>query len=101
MKNLHISAIENDVTPPTIISYEMFDQIIEHFPLQEKAELGQTIHGHIITFFFNEGTFPLGSENNPRCLGLEDLTFLANLKIIRWVEASNGKLKIGFKNIAS
>ena len=91
----------NDVQDLTPHSVALLSIVAKHFDCDGSVFLYETIHGHIAFLNRREGTFFTKDAHLPMRLGLETANFIQTLKGFRWIEPSNGSVRIGFTNIGS
>lgn len=86
------------VTPLTESSVSLLEAIQERFNTKCYVVIHETLHGHMASFTRVENALVPGAESLPLRLDKTDFQFLANQPAIRWIEATCGKVAIGFNN---
>jgi len=99
VSTLEIINNDSDVAVLTTTSLKMVKKAFSYDErFSNKAELFETIHGHIIKFKCKEGSYFDWCEGMTRRLYKEDLEFFSSLVGFRWVEVTHDLISIGFTN---
>ncbi|WP_020211119.1 hypothetical protein [Gilvimarinus chinensis] len=86
---------DKDISPRGI---NLCAQVAAFYPVCERVDIYETIHGHIAAFAKKPGSFVPGQEGKPARMNAEDMQFFANLEGLRWFEATTGTITVSFEN---